>query len=134
MVCKCVQFSAILSFLWDVIDRKHSLHPFHEVVTQNGFPTVLKEFPEVLSTCWLLFLCGFQITVELNLILPSQLTTKNYRPTQIFEVRSPLNETWWVSDDRYVCQIKNGQSDFYSLEMELAGKRETLSTGAKGNP
>ncbi len=27
-----------------------------EEVTWNGFPTILKEFPEVLSTCWLLFL------------------------------------------------------------------------------
>ncbi len=34
----------------------HSLSQIHEVVTWNGFPTVLKEFPEVLSTCWLLFL------------------------------------------------------------------------------
>ena len=28
----------------------HSLHELHEVVTWNGFPTVLKEFPEMLST------------------------------------------------------------------------------------
>ena len=33
----------------------HSLNQVHEVVTWNGFPTVLKEFPEVLRTC-LLFL------------------------------------------------------------------------------
>ena len=29
-----------------------SLHELHEVITWNGFPTVLKEFPEMLSTCW----------------------------------------------------------------------------------
>jgi len=28
----------------------------HEVDTWNSFTTILKEFPEVLSTCWLLFL------------------------------------------------------------------------------
>src|SRR4029434_2011268 len=34
----------------------HSLKQLHEVVTWNGFPTVLEEFPDVLSTCWLLCL------------------------------------------------------------------------------
>ena len=33
----------------------HSLHQLHEVVTWNNFPTVLKDFQEVLSTRWLLF-------------------------------------------------------------------------------
>ena len=30
----------------------HSLNELHEVATWNGFPTALKEFPEMLSTCW----------------------------------------------------------------------------------
>ena len=30
----------------------HSLDELQEVVTWNGLPTVLKEFPEMLSTCW----------------------------------------------------------------------------------
>ena len=34
----------------------HSLNQLHEVVTWNAFPTVLKEFPHMLSTCWMLFL------------------------------------------------------------------------------
>ena len=34
----------------------HSLNYLHEVVNWNAFPTVLKEFPHMLSTCWLLFL------------------------------------------------------------------------------
>ena len=33
-----------------------SLNQLHEVVTWNALPTVLKEFPHMLSTCWLLFL------------------------------------------------------------------------------
>ncbi|CAJ0958416.1 unnamed protein product [Ranitomeya imitator] len=30
----------------------HSLDELQEVVTGNGLPTILKEFPEMLSTCW----------------------------------------------------------------------------------
>lgn len=30
----------------------HSLDEVHDVVTWNGFPTVFKEFPEMLSICW----------------------------------------------------------------------------------
>ena len=30
----------------------HFLDELHEAVTWNGFPTVLKEFSEMLSTCW----------------------------------------------------------------------------------
>ena len=33
-----------------------SLNQLHEEWTWNAFPTVLKEFPHMLSTCWLLFL------------------------------------------------------------------------------
>ena len=33
----------------------HSLNQLHEGVTWNAFPTVLKEFPHMLSTCWLPF-------------------------------------------------------------------------------
>lgn len=38
-------------FLW-----RHTLNQIHEILTRNGFPIVLKKFPEVLSTCWLLCL------------------------------------------------------------------------------
>ena len=34
----------------------HSLNQLHEVVTWNTFPKVLKEFPHMLRTHWLLFL------------------------------------------------------------------------------
>ena len=34
----------------------HSFNQLHGVVTWNAFPTVLKEYPHMLSTCWLLFL------------------------------------------------------------------------------
>ena len=33
-----------------------SLSQVHEVVTWNAFPTVLKEFSHMMSTCWHLFL------------------------------------------------------------------------------
>ncbi|CAJ0954123.1 unnamed protein product [Ranitomeya imitator] len=30
----------------------HSFDELQEVVTENGLPTILKEFPEMLTTCW----------------------------------------------------------------------------------
>ena len=52
------RFFKVATFCFDD-SFEHSWHSFnqlHEVVTWNGFPTVLKEFTEVLSTCWLLCL------------------------------------------------------------------------------
>ena len=43
---------ATLCFTYCFAHSWHSLDELHEVVTWNGFPTVLKEFPEMLSTCW----------------------------------------------------------------------------------
>ena len=39
--------------LWLLLEHSwHFLDELHDVVNWNGFPTVFKEFPMMLSTCW----------------------------------------------------------------------------------
>ncbi|CAJ0940719.1 unnamed protein product [Ranitomeya imitator] len=54
----------------------HSLDELQEVVTRNGLPTVLKEFPEMLSTCWPFCLHS---AVQLT---PNHLDWVQYMPVQ----------------------------------------------------
>ncbi|KAM4053450.1 interleukin-11 receptor subunit alpha isoform 1-T2 [Anomaloglossus baeobatrachus] len=51
---KTLPSSSVATFCFDscFAHSWHSLDELHEVVTGNGFPTVLKEFPEMLSICW----------------------------------------------------------------------------------
>ncbi|CAJ0948335.1 unnamed protein product [Ranitomeya imitator] len=48
------RFFKVATFFFDdcFAHSWHSLDELQEVVTRNGFPTILKEFPEMLSTCW----------------------------------------------------------------------------------
>ena len=45
----------------------HSLNQLHEVVTWNAFTTVVKEFPHMPSTCWLLFLLSAVLLIPNHL-------------------------------------------------------------------
>ncbi|CAJ0939290.1 unnamed protein product [Ranitomeya imitator] len=55
--CQCpeaLRFFEVATFCFDDCFALswHSLDELQEVVTGNGLPTILKEFPEMLSTCW----------------------------------------------------------------------------------
>ncbi|CAJ0959037.1 unnamed protein product [Ranitomeya imitator] len=51
---KILRFFKVATFCFDncFAHSWHSLDELDEVVTRNGLPTILKEFPEMLSTCW----------------------------------------------------------------------------------
>ena len=67
----CFMFFKAATFCFDDSSARswRPLSQIHEVVTWNGSPTVLKEFPEVLSARWLL---GLHSAVQL-ISKPSQL-------------------------------------------------------------